>query len=87
MENHHQAADAMRAISAADSRLKQAAINYKKSFLLAIEDVENAYVAYRTANNQYHQFTEAQTAANTGFKQKKLLYQLGAGDYLSVLGA
>lgn len=74
-------------ISAADSRLKQAAVNYEKSFLLAVEDVENAYVAYRTADIQCHQFSEAQTAANTGYKQKNLLYQQGAGDYLSVLEA
>lgn len=74
-------------ISVADSRLKQAAINYEKSFLLAMEDVENSYVAYRTANNQYHQFSEAKIAANTEYKQKNLLYQQGAGDYLSVLDA
>lgn len=74
-------------ITASDSRLLQAAANYEKAFLLAMEDVENAYVAYRTATGQSQHFASARTSAQNAYEQKKLLYNKGAENYLSVLDA
>ncbi len=74
-------------ISAADSRLQQAAVNYEKTFLLAMEDVENAYIAYRTATGQSNNFTLAEASAKTAYEQKQLLYNKGAENYLAVVDA
>jgi len=75
-------------ISAADSRLKQAAANYEKTFLLAVEDIENAYVAYTTAINQNNEFSKAEAAANNAYEQKNMHYKLTtAENLLSVLDA
>ena len=74
-------------ISAADSRLQQAATNYEKAFLLAMEDVENAYVAYRSATEQSKDFTTAETSATGAYEQKLLLYSKGVVNYLALLDA
>ncbi len=74
-------------ITAADARLDQAAANYEKTFLLALEDVENAYVSHTTAQEQHHRISEASLSAEQTHREKETLYRLGAGDYLSVLDA
>lgn len=74
-------------ISAADARLSQVAANYEKAFLLALEDVENAYVAHSTSLVQHGRLTQAHLAAEKTYQSAVALYQCGAGNYLSVLDA
>lgn len=74
-------------ITAADARLTEVAANYEKTFLLALEDVENAYVAHSSSLVQRDRLAQAGTAAESAFRFAEGLYQRGAGDYLSVLDA
>lgn len=74
-------------IIAADARLEQVAANYEKTFLLALEDVENAYVAYASSVEQRDQLLQAETAAEQTYRFANALYHRGASDYLSVLDA
>lgn len=72
-------------ISAVDARLDQAAANYEKAFLLALEEVENAFVAHTTSMERHRQLSEAEIAAEESYRQTDALYRHGAKDYLSVL--
>ncbi|QXP85594.1 efflux transporter outer membrane subunit [Methylococcus sp. Mc7] len=74
-------------IAAADARLDQVAANYEKTFLLALEDVENAYLAHRTASERHARLLQAEAAAEQARRSAEALYERGAGDYLSVLDA
>lgn len=74
-------------IAAADARLNQVAANYEKTFLLALEDVENAFVAQRSATDSLGQLTEAEASAEKAYRLVDALYQHGAGNYLAVLDA
>lgn len=74
-------------ITSADARLDQVAAHYEKTFLLALEDVENAYVAHASSSLQRERWSEAETAADKAYRLSVELYQRGAGDYLSVLDA
>ncbi|QJD28623.1 efflux transporter outer membrane subunit [Methylococcus geothermalis] len=74
-------------ITAADARLDQVAANYEKTFLLALEDVENAFVAHRTASERRSRLLQAEAAAEQARRSAEALYDRGAGDYLSVLDA
>lgn len=74
-------------IAAADARLDQVAANYELTFLLALEDVENAFVAHRSATDSLGQLTEAEASAEKAYRLVDALYQRGAGDYLAVLDA
>jgi len=74
-------------IAAADARLDQVAANYEKTFLLALEDVENAFVAHRSARDSFGRLTEAEASAEKADRLADALYQRGAGDYLAVLDA
>ncbi|AEF99177.1 efflux transporter outer membrane subunit [Methylomonas methanica] len=74
-------------IAAADARLEQVAANYEKTFLLALEDVENAFVAHRSANDSLGKLTEAEASAEKAYRLVDALYQRGAGNYLAVLDA
>jgi len=74
-------------IAAADARLDQVAANYEKTFLLALEDVENAFVAHRSARDSFGQLTEAEASAEKAYRLVNALYRRGAGDYLAVLDA
>jgi len=74
-------------ITAADARLDQVAANYEKTFLLALEDVENAFVAHRSARDSFGQLTEAEASAEKAYRLVNALYRRGAGDYLAVLDA
>lgn len=74
-------------IAAADARLYQVAANYEKTFLLALEDVENAFVAHRSAMHSLGQLTEAEASAEKAYRLIDALYQRGAGSYLAVLDA
>jgi len=74
-------------IAAADARLEQVAANYEKTFLLALEDVENAFVAHTAAMEQSNRLMQAETAAEESYRLANALYRQGANDYLSVLDA
>ncbi|MDD5277186.1 MAG: TolC family protein [Methylovulum sp.] len=74
-------------ITAADARLAQVATNYEKAFLLALEDVENAYVAHSSSLAQGERLAQADITAATACQFAQALYQRGMGDYLSVLDA
>ncbi len=74
-------------ITAADARLDEAATKYEKSFLLALEDVENAFVAHTSSVEHREQLSQAETAADKTSQSTEALYQRGANDYLSVLDA
>ncbi|QPK64482.1 TolC family protein [Methylomonas sp. LL1] len=74
-------------ISAADARLEQVAANYEKTFLLAMEDVENAFVARQSALEHFERLTQAEAAAEKAYRLADALYRRGAGDYLAVLDA
>jgi NodT family efflux transporter outer membrane factor (OMF) lipoprotein len=65
-------------IAAADARLAQAAANYEKSFLLALEDVENAYVAHTSSMARSDQLLRAETAADKAYRLTETLYRRGA---------
>ncbi len=72
-------------ITAADARLDHVAANYEKTFLLALEDTENAYVAHTTALERRDQLVRAETAAERSHAHAQAFYQRGAADFLSVL--
>jgi outer membrane protein TolC len=74
-------------ITAADARLEQVAIHYEKTFLLALEDVENAFVAYQSSRDQHGPLLQAQLAAAQAVQSTQSLYQHGAGDYVTALEA
>ncbi len=74
-------------IVAADARLDQVAANYEKTFLQALEDVENAFVAHRSATDSFGQLTEAEASAEKAYRLVDALYQRGADNYLAVLDA
>jgi len=74
-------------ITAADARLDQVAANYEKAFLLALEDVENAFVAHAASLERRDRMAEAETAAEQAYRLANALYQRGANDYLSALDA
>jgi NodT family efflux transporter outer membrane factor (OMF) lipoprotein len=72
-------------IAAADARLDQVAANYEKTFLLALEDVENAFVAHRSAIAHNEQLSQAEISAEKAYRLAETLYRQGAGDYLTLL--
>lgn len=74
-------------ITAVDARLEQSALNYEKTFLLALEDVENAFVAHTAAKEREKQLSEAKQAAKNACQTTEVLYQHGVKDYLSLLDA
>ncbi len=74
-------------ITAADTRLEQVATQYEKTFLLAMEDVENAFVSYRTALTRQTELIQAETAADKAFQAIESLYRQGVTTYPSVLDA
>jgi len=74
-------------IAAADAQLDQVAANYEKTFLLALEDVENAFVAHTASEERRSRMFEAEVAADQVYRLADALYQRGVNDYLSVLDA
>jgi NodT family efflux transporter outer membrane factor (OMF) lipoprotein len=74
-------------ITAADARLDHVAANYEKTFLLALEDTENAYVTHIAALERRDQLVRAETAAERSHANAQAFYKRGAADFLSVLDA
>ncbi len=74
-------------ITAADARLDQAAAHYEKAFLIALEEVENAYAAHASAVERQGRLMQAEGAAQRSYAQAEAFYQRGAADFLAVLDA
>lgn len=74
-------------IAGAEAQLDQSARNYEKTFLIALEDVENAFVFHTSALERHEHLAKAETAAEKTHGMANALYQRGARDYLSVLDA
>lgn len=74
-------------IAAADARLDQAAANYERTFLTALEDVENAYVQHRSMTSRHDRLLQAETAAEQSRREADALFRQGATDLLGVLDA
>jgi NodT family efflux transporter outer membrane factor (OMF) lipoprotein len=74
-------------IAAADARLAQAAANYEKAFLTALEEVENAFVAYTSARSRHEELGQANEAAQRAYRLADEFYRRGVTDFLSVLDA
>lgn len=72
-------------ITAADTRLDQAAAGYEKAFLTALEDVENAYVQHRSMTDRHDRLLQAETAAEKSRSEADALFRQGATDLLGVL--
>jgi len=74
-------------ITAADARLEQTAANYEKTFLVALEDVENAYVQRRSMTDRRDQLLRAEASAEQSRIEADALFRQGATDLLGVLDA
>lgn len=74
-------------ITAVDARLEQAALNYEKTFLLALEEVENAFVTHTAAKQRTEQLLESEKTAENAYQATDILYERGVKDYLSLLDA
>ncbi|QSA96535.1 efflux transporter outer membrane subunit [Methylococcus sp. EFPC2] len=74
-------------IAAQDAKLEQAAANYEKTFLLALEDVENAYVALRSSQQRQQQSAQAEAAADAAHRHAQAFFERGVADVLAVLDA
>jgi outer membrane protein TolC len=74
-------------IASADARLEQAAANYEKSFLVALEDVENAYVRHHSAAARRDELLKAEATAERSRGEADALFQRGAANLLAVLDA
>ena len=74
-------------IAAADARLEQVAGNYEKTFLTALEDVENAYVQHRSMTDRRDQLRRAEATAEQSRIEADALFRQGATDLLGVLDA
>lgn len=74
-------------INAADARLEQALTNYEKTFLTALEEVENAYVRHRAMTQRRDQLQKAEASAELSSREADALFRSGATDLLKVLDA
>jgi NodT family efflux transporter outer membrane factor (OMF) lipoprotein len=74
-------------INAEDARFAQAATLYDKTFLTALEEVENAFVAQTTARERKTELAQAALAADRAYRTADAFYQRGLTDFLSVLDA
>lgn len=70
-----------------DAVQRTAYANYQKTVLAALEDVENALVAYATARNREAARRSAAQAARNAATLARQLYQAGSSDFLKVLDA
>ncbi|MGH7960750.1 MAG: TolC family protein, partial [Candidatus Binatia bacterium] len=67
-------------INAEDARFAQAATLYDKTFLTALEEVENAFVAHTTARERKTELAEAKVAADRAYRTADAFYQRGLTD-------
>jgi NodT family efflux transporter outer membrane factor (OMF) lipoprotein len=74
-------------IDAADARFAEATVVYEKSFLEALEDVENAFVLNKTSRERQENLAIATESAERAQSQASVLYEKGVVDYLAHLDA
>ncbi|HVS26565.1 MAG TPA: TolC family protein [Burkholderiales bacterium] len=72
-------------IEAVDARLSQVAASYEKTYLTALEDVEDAFVAHTTARGRRDELTQAAEAAARAEHLAQEFYKRGVTDFLAVL--
>jgi NodT family efflux transporter outer membrane factor (OMF) lipoprotein len=68
-------------VDGADARLALTAASYDRTLLKAIEEVENAYVAFDTAEKQQEELRAARDIALRARERAAALYQRGLVDY------
>ena len=74
-------------VKAADSREQQAMIQYKQVVLTALEDVDNALVAYTQEQQRRKSLQSAVSANQRTVELANQLYTKGLADFLNVLDA
>ncbi len=72
-------------IEAQDALTEQALVNYEQSLLLALEDVEDAMVAYVQENDRRDALERSATAARQAVELVDTLYRTGLTDFQNVL--
>jgi len=72
-------------IKVQDARQEQALVSYEKAVLTAIEDVENALVAYSKEQETRRSLTESAQANQRAVNIANELYSKGLIDFLNVL--
>jgi NodT family efflux transporter outer membrane factor (OMF) lipoprotein len=68
-------------VDGADARLALATALYDRTLLSAIEEVENAFVAFDTAGRQQEKLRAARTAAERAEQRSSAFYRRGVVDY------
>ena len=74
-------------IDAAEAQAQGAHADYRSAVLTALEDVENALVAYAEEELRRRQLEEAADAARRASELARVVYDKGLEDYLTVLDA
>ena len=74
-------------IAAGDARLQEARTRYESAMLTALEEVENALVAYAREEERRDKLAAAADASRTAVELARELYSRGLSDFLSVLDA
>lgn len=74
-------------IAVQKARLEQAVIRYRQDVLAAMEETENALVAYRAQHERREKLTAALTASQRAVELSEELYARGLADFLTVLEA
>ncbi len=74
-------------ILVSDARVKQAAITYEKTIIVAVQEVESAIGAIKAQTDREGQLTEAVEAAEAAVQISRIQYERGIADYLSVINA
>ena len=74
-------------IEVQDARTQQALLNYQKTVLTAMEDVENALVAYNKEQVRQKALARAVESSKSAVRLSNEQYVGGLGDFLSVLDA
>ena len=68
-----------------DARMKQAAITYQSTLLVALEETENALVSYATEQDRRDRLEAAVNANRTALELANAQYKAGLSDFLTVL--
>ncbi len=74
-------------VKAAEARRIGAIALYQETVLQALEETENALVGFRTANRAEDELQAGAAAATEAARLARMRYDVGAGDFLSVLDA
>jgi multidrug efflux system outer membrane protein len=77
----------MQNVRAAEARRNGAIARYQETVLQALEETENALAGFRTANRAEDELRAGAAAAAEGARLARMRYDVGAGDFLSVLDA